>query len=107
MQRIVPLLDLPLSVFICVICVRFFCFGFPELPGALDGGAVGFGGAAALLVAQESQRAFEAIQVIAHEGITLLWSDLDDLADSDDTDIAYCAREALERLCEDLGCRRR
>lgn len=60
-----------------------------------------------LLASEESQRAFEAIQVVAHEGITLLWSDLDNLADSEDTDIAYCAREALERLCEDIGCRRR
>jgi HEAT repeat protein len=59
-----------------------------------------------LLASEETQRVHEAIQLVAHEGLTVLWSDLDHLADSEDTDVAYHAREALERLCEDLTCRR-
>ena len=32
----------------------------------------------------------------------LLWPDLDRLADCEDADVAHHAREALERLCEEL-----
>lgn len=60
-----------------------------------------------LLGSDEPQRVHEAIQFIAHEGLTLLWSDLDKLADSEDADVNYHAREALERLCEDLAVRKR
>ena len=44
----------------------------------------------------------EAIQVIAVEGITLLWPDLDRLVDCDNPEVAYMAREALGRLFEEL-----
>ncbi len=45
----------------------------------------------------------QAIAAIASEGLYLLWPDLDRLAESDSPDVAYHARESLERLCEDLG----
>jgi len=45
----------------------------------------------------------QAIAAIASEGLFLLWPDLDRLAESDSGDVAYHARESLERLCEDLG----
>jgi hypothetical protein len=43
------------------------------------------------------------IQLVAEEGILLLWPDLDALADAEDTDIAFHACEALEQLNEDLS----
>jgi hypothetical protein len=55
------------------------------------------------LNAQEAPQVHETIQVIAMEGLTMLWPDLDRLADSEDSDIAQLAREALERMCEDMG----
>lgn len=55
-----------------------------------------------VLVCEDSQRVHEGIQAVAVEGLTWLWPDLDELADSDDPEIAYHAREALERLSEDL-----
>jgi hypothetical protein len=54
------------------------------------------------LTAENPQHLHEAIQDIASEGLTLLWPDLDRLADSDDPDIVHSVREALERLCEDM-----
>jgi hypothetical protein len=45
---------------------------------------------------------FEAIQVIANEGLTLLWPDLDRLAESSNLELALHAREATERLAEDM-----
>jgi HEAT repeat protein len=48
------------------------------------------------------QRVLEAIQTIAVENLTLLWPELDRLADADDADLAYCAREALEQMREEL-----
>jgi hypothetical protein len=59
------------------------------------------------LASEDPQRVHETIQAIAAEGLTLLWPDLDRLADADDLDIAVHARESLERLCEDLERRRR
>lgn len=59
------------------------------------------------LTCEDPQRVHEAVQVIANEGLTLLWPDLDSLADSEDADIAYHAREALERLCENLNASRK
>jgi hypothetical protein len=56
-----------------------------------------------LLTGEDTQRVHEAIQLIAVEGLTLLWPDLDRLADAEDLDIAHHAREALERLCEDMN----
>jgi hypothetical protein len=54
------------------------------------------------LGSEDTQRVHETIQVIAAEAITFLWPDLDRLADADDVDVAHHAREALERLSEDL-----
>jgi hypothetical protein len=42
----------------------------------------------------------EAIRRISTEGLTWLWPDLDQLADSDDVEVAHHAREALEQLRE-------
>jgi hypothetical protein len=58
------------------------------------------------LTSEDPQRVHEALQVVAAEAITLLWTDLDRLADSEDPDVAHHAREALERLCEDLESHR-
>lgn len=57
------------------------------------------------LSAEEPQRIHEAMNFVATEGILLLWPDLDRLADSEDTDVAFHAREALERLREDMNLR--
>jgi HEAT repeat protein len=54
------------------------------------------------LASENRQRVLEAVQTIAVENLTLLWPDLDQLADQDDPDLAYCAREALEQLREEL-----
>jgi hypothetical protein len=37
----------------------------------------------------------------------LLWPDLDRLADAEDLDVSFQAREALERLREDMELRRK
>jgi hypothetical protein len=55
------------------------------------------------LTGEDGQQVHEAIQVIAAEGLFMLWPDLDRLADSDNPEVAMHAREALERLCEDIG----
>jgi hypothetical protein len=54
------------------------------------------------LTAENPQHLHEAIQLVAAEGLTLLWPDLDRLADADDPDVANHVRESLERLCEDM-----
>ena len=54
------------------------------------------------LTSEDPQRVYETIHSIASEGLTLLWPDLDRLADAEDVDVAHQAREALERMCEDL-----
>jgi hypothetical protein len=59
------------------------------------------------LAGQDAQRTHEAIQIIANEGLLLLWPDLDRLADSETFDVALHACEALERLREELDFRRR
>jgi len=61
----------------------------------------------ATLTSEDPQRTHEAIQAVAVEGLTLLWPDLDRLADAEDADVSQHAREALERLCEDMECSRR
>jgi hypothetical protein len=43
------------------------------------------------------------IQLVAEEGILLLWPDLDALADAEDGDIAFHACEALEQMREGLS----
>ncbi len=58
------------------------------------------------LTSEDPQRAYDTIQAIASEGLTLLWPDLDRLADAEDSDVAHHAREALERMCEELDCGR-
>ncbi|MBI1917409.1 MAG: HEAT repeat domain-containing protein [Planctomycetes bacterium] len=58
------------------------------------------------LASEDPQRVHETIQLVALEGLTLLWPDLDRLADAEDADIAHHARESLERLCEELDRRR-
>lgn len=45
----------------------------------------------------------EAIQFIASEGLTLLWPDLDRLIDSEHSEIAHHAREALAIMSEDMA----
>jgi hypothetical protein len=59
------------------------------------------------LTSEDLQRVHDTIQAIAQEGLTLLWPDLDRLADAEDVDVAHYAREALERLCEDMEQRRK
>jgi hypothetical protein len=59
------------------------------------------------LTSEDPHRVHETIQTIAFEGLTLLWPDLDRLADAEDADVAHHAREALERLCEDMEHRDR
>ena len=58
------------------------------------------------MTSEDPQRVHEAIQLVAAEALTLLWPDLDRLADADDPDVAHHAREALERLCEEMDSRR-
>jgi hypothetical protein len=58
------------------------------------------------LTGEDAQHVHEAVQVVAGEGLTLLWPDLDRLADAEDSEVAHHAREALERLCEDMESRR-
>jgi hypothetical protein len=57
------------------------------------------------LTSEDPQRVHDTIQTVAGENLTLLWPDLDRLADAEDTDVAHHAREALERLCEDMNYR--
>ncbi len=58
------------------------------------------------LTSEDSQRVLETIHAIATEGLTLLWPELDRLADSEDGDVAHHVREALERLSEELERRK-
>jgi hypothetical protein len=58
------------------------------------------------LTSEDPQRVHDTIQVVAAESLTLLWPDLDRLADAEDADVAHHARESLERLCEELDRRR-
>ena len=57
------------------------------------------------LTSEDPQRVHDTIQTVASENLTLLWPDLDRLADAEDSDVAHHAREALERLCEDMNYR--
>jgi hypothetical protein len=54
------------------------------------------------LTAEDPTSVQEAVQVIANEGLTLLWPDVDRLSDSETQEIAQVAREALERMAEEL-----
>jgi hypothetical protein len=55
------------------------------------------------LAGEDPNHLHEAIQFIAAEGLYLLWPDLDRLADSDNPEVAHSAKEALERLSEDIS----
>jgi hypothetical protein len=57
------------------------------------------------LTSEDPQRVHDTIQTVAAENLTLLWPDLDRLADAEDSDVAHHAREALERLCEEMNSR--
>lgn len=59
------------------------------------------------LTSEDTHRVYETIHTIANEELTLLWPDLDRLADSESSDVAHHAREALERMGENLTCGRR
>jgi hypothetical protein len=59
------------------------------------------------LTSEDPHRVYETIQAIATEGLTLLWPDLDRLADAEDPEVALHAREALERLSEEMDRPRR
>jgi hypothetical protein len=54
------------------------------------------------LTSEDPQRVQDTILAVAAENLTLLWPDLDRLADAEDPDVAHYAREALERLCEEM-----
>jgi len=54
------------------------------------------------LTNENPQVVYEAIQAIVNEGLTLLWPDLDKLADAEDSDVAHHAREGVMRLGEDI-----
>jgi hypothetical protein len=59
------------------------------------------------LTSEDVQRVHETIQLVAAESLTLLWPDLDRLTDAEDADMAHHAREALERLREEMENSRR
>jgi hypothetical protein len=59
------------------------------------------------LTSEDPHRVHETIQTIAAESLTLLWPDLDRVADSEDADVAHHAREALERMSEEMEGRRK
>ena len=57
------------------------------------------------LTSEDPHRVHETIQTIATESLTLLWPDLDRLADAEDGEVVHHAREALERLGEEMDRR--
>jgi hypothetical protein len=59
------------------------------------------------LTSEDAQRVHDTIQAVVTESLTLLWPDLDRLADAEDPDVAHHASEALERLREELDQRRK
>src|SRR5262249_54853776 len=54
------------------------------------------------LLADDAHAVAEAAHTIANEGLTLLWPDLDRLLDCDNPDVVLHAREAAERLAEEM-----
>jgi hypothetical protein len=54
------------------------------------------------LLAEEPHQIAEAAHVIANEGLTLLWPELDRLLDTDNLDVVLHAREAVEQLAEEM-----
>jgi hypothetical protein len=59
------------------------------------------------LTSEDPHRVHETIQIIATESLTLLWPDLDHVADSEDSDVAHHASEALERMSEEMEGRKK
>jgi hypothetical protein len=57
------------------------------------------------LFAEDLHYVLDTLQTIASECLTLLWPDVDKLADTEDSDIAHHAREALARMSEELDRR--
>jgi hypothetical protein len=55
------------------------------------------------LHAGDPSQAHTAIELVASEGLTWLWPDLDGLADAADANVAFHAREVLERLREEMS----
>jgi len=53
------------------------------------------------LTDEEPQRLKQTIALVVEEGLTWFWPNLDRLADAEDAEVAYRAREGLERLRED------
>ncbi len=58
------------------------------------------------LTSEDPHRVHETIQTIANESLTLLWPELDRLADAEDADVSHHAREALERMSEEMEGRK-
>jgi hypothetical protein len=54
------------------------------------------------LLAEDAHQIAEAAHIIATEGLTLLWPELDRLVDTDDPDVALHAREAVEQMAEEM-----
>jgi HEAT repeat protein len=54
------------------------------------------------LSSDNRQRVLEAIQTIVVENLTLLWPDLDRIADGEDSDLVHCAKEGLEQMQEEF-----
>ena len=54
------------------------------------------------LLAEDPNQVAQAAHVIANEGLTLLWPDLDRLLDADHADVVLHAHEAVERLAEEM-----
>ena len=54
------------------------------------------------LLADDPQQVAQAAHVIASEGLTLLWPDLDRLLDADHPEVVLCASEAIEQLAEEM-----
>ncbi len=54
------------------------------------------------LLNDDPNQVAEAAHVIANEGLTLLWPDLDRLLDVDHPEVVLHAREAVERLVEEM-----
>ena len=54
------------------------------------------------LLADDPHQVADAAHVIANEGLTLLWPELDRLLDVDNADVALHAREAVEQMAEEM-----
>jgi hypothetical protein len=54
------------------------------------------------LVGTDALKLMETMRTIADEGLMWLWPDLDRVADAEDAEVAFQAREALERMREQM-----